>query len=195
MKWLLLCRMLGLLAMLVGGSMVFSLPWAFPVCGETAEFESDGFYGLCQAIVISVACGATLYLVGRQDQSAILRKEALAVVGLGWLLAGLLGALPFLLSGTQRHDGDNVIELTVADCVFESISGFPTTGASVLTQLEAPRPNTDGTIDSSAPAKLVPRCILFWRSFTHWLGGMGIIVLFVAILGQLGAKKRTKKLI
>jgi trk system potassium uptake protein TrkH len=187
MKWLLLCRMLGLLAMLVGGSMVFSLPWAFPVCGETAEFESDGFYGLCQAIVISVACGATLYLVGRQDQSAILRKEALAVVGLGWLLAGLLGALPFLLSGTQRHDGDNVIELTVADCVFESISGFTTTGASVLTQLEAPRPNTDGTIDSSAPAKLVPRCILFWRSFTHWLGGMGIIVLFVAILGQLGA--------
>jgi trk system potassium uptake protein TrkH len=187
MKWLLLCRMLGLLTMLVGGSMVFSLPWAFPVCGETPEFEAAGFYGLCQAIVISVASGSALYLFGRRDQSAILRKEALAVVGLGWLLAGLLGALPFLLSGTQRHDGEAVIELTVADCVFESISGFTTTGASVLTHLEAPRPGADGTMDESAPKKLVPRCILFWRSFTHWLGGMGIIVLFVAILGQLGA--------
>jgi trk system potassium uptake protein len=187
MKWLLLCRMLGLLAMLVGGSMVFSLPWAFPVCGETTEFESAGFYGLCLAVVISVGLGSALYLFGRRDQSAILRKEALAVVGLGWLLAGLLGALPFLLSGTQRHDGDEVIEMTIPDAVFESISGFTTTGASVLTHLEAPRPGADGTIDESAPAKLVPRCIMFWRCFTHWLGGMGIIVLFVAILGQLGA--------
>ncbi len=61
----------------------------------------------------------------------------------------------------------------LADALFESVSGFTTTGASVLTQLEDP--------------VLVPRCVLFWRSFTHWLGGMGIIVLFVAILGQLGA--------
>ena len=187
MKWLLLCRMLGLLSMLVGGSMVFSLPWAFPFCGETPEFESAGFYGLCQAIAISVASGLVLYLFGRRDQSAILRKEAFAVVGLGWMLAGILGALPFLLSGTQRHAGDKVIEVTIADCIFESISGFTTTGASVLTHLEAPRPGPDGTIDESAPAKLVPRCIMFWRCFTHWLGGMGIIVLFVAILGQLGA--------
>ncbi|MFQ5732703.1 MAG: TrkH family potassium uptake protein, partial [Planctomycetaceae bacterium] len=63
--------------------------------------------------------------------------------------------------------------MNVVDAIFESISGFTTTGASVLTELENP--------------ELVPRCILFWRSFTHWLGGMGIIVLFVAVLGQLGA--------
>lgn len=187
MKWLLLCRMLGLLAMLVGLSMVFSLPWAFPICGQTQEFESSGFYGLLLAIAASVGVGAVLYRFGRSDQSAILRKEALAVVGLGWLLAGLLGALPFLLSGTQRHAGKDVVTVTFADSVFESISGFTTTGASVLTQLEAPQPGPDGTVDATAPAKLVPRCILFWRCFTHWLGGMGIIVLFVAILGQLGA--------
>lgn len=189
MNWLLLCRMLGLLGTLVGVSMLFSLPWAFPICGQTAEFESDGFRGLSQAILISLVLGGSLHLYGRKDQSAILRKEALAVVGLGWLMAGLLGALPFLLSGTQRHEagGEAVVEMSIADCVFESISGFTTTGASVLTQLEAPRPAADGTIDPSAPAKLVPRCILFWRCFTHWLGGMGIIVLFVAILGQLGA--------
>jgi len=183
MNWLLLSRMLGLLGMLVGASMLFSLPWAFPFCGQTTEFEADGFWGLVQAICISVGLGGALFLTGRRDQSAILRKEALAVVGLGWLLAGLLGALPFLLSGTERRDGESVIRMTVADCVFESISGFTTTGASVLTHLEAPGPDADET----APPKLVPRCILFWRSFTHWLGGMGIIVLFVAILGQLGA--------
>jgi len=186
MNWLLLCRMLGMLGMLVGGSMAFSLPWAFPACGQTDAFETEGFYGLIQAIVISVGIGAGLFLVGRRDQGPILRKEALAIVGLGWVLAGILGALPFLLSGTQRHDGETVIQMTIADCVFESISGFTTTGASVLTQLEAPA-DTPAAEHEQAPEKLVPRCILFWRSFTHWLGGMGIIVLFVAILGQLGA--------
>ena len=194
MNWLLLCRMLGLLGMLVGGSMVFSLPWAFPEFGETDQFESDGFRGLLFSILISVMLGALLYLIGRRDQSSILRKEALAIVGLGWLFAGLLGSLPFILSGTLRHDGDKVVRITVADAVFESISGFTTTGASVLTHLEAPRAVGD-SVDGGGQlkngggvaAKFVPRCILFWRSFTHWLGGMGIIVLFVAILGQLGA--------
>tara|TARA_B100000029_G_scaffold74915_1_gene66712 strand:- start:734 stop:1963 length:1230 start_codon:yes stop_codon:yes gene_type:complete len=66
----------------------------------------------------------------------------------------------------------------LADALFESISGFTTTGASVLTNLE---------VDSDPTTPQVPRCILFWRSFTHWLGGMGIIVLFVAILRRLGA--------
>ena len=50
MNWLLLCRMLGLLAALVGGSMIFSLPWAFPACGQTGAFESDGFYGLLASV-------------------------------------------------------------------------------------------------------------------------------------------------
>jgi trk system potassium uptake protein TrkH len=70
--------------------------------------------------------------------------------------------------------------MSVVDAMFESVSGFTTTGASVLTQLESPQTESD-------PPKLIPRCVLFWRSFTHWLGGMGIIVLFVAVLGQLGA--------
>ena len=170
MNWLLLCRMLGLLAMLVGGSMVFSLPWAFPECGQTAEFESRGFWGLVSAISLSLAVGATLSYIGRKEHSSILRKEALAIVGLGWMLAGVLGALPFLFAGTMR---DTQTPMTVADAVFESVSGFTTTGASVLTELEDP--------------SQIARCILFWRCFTHWLGGMGIIVLFVAILGQLGA--------
>ncbi|MCH7688621.1 MAG: TrkH family potassium uptake protein, partial [Planctomycetes bacterium] len=169
MNWSLLCRNLGLLGMLVGGSMVFSLPWAFPACGETDVFESRGFWGIVWAILFSLTLSGTLYLIGRKEKGTILRKEALAVVGLGWILAGVLGSLPFLFAGTERAAG---VPMSVIDALFESISGFTTTGASVLTELEDPN--------------LVPRCVLFWRSFTHWLGGMGIIVLFVAILGQLG---------
>lgn len=170
MNWLLLSRMLGLLGMLVGGSMAFSLPWALPVFGQAPEFEVGGFWGLVFAILGSLALGGTLYGIGRRETGTILRKEALAVVGLGWIFAGILGSLPYLFSGTLRAEG---VPMTVADAFFESISGFTTTGASVLTDVEDP--------------DLVPRCILFWRSFTHWLGGMGIIVLFVALLRQLGA--------
>lgn len=170
MNWLLLCRMLGLLGMLVGGSMVLSLPWAFPAVGETTEFETEGFLGLLGAIACSLVVGGTLYRVGRGERGSILRKEALAIVGLGWILSGVLGSLPFLFAGVEREPGTH---MNVADALFESISGFTTTGASVLTQLEDP--------------DMLPRCVLFWRCFTHWLGGMGIIVLFVAVLGQLGA--------
>ena len=178
MNWLLLSRHVGLLGMLVGGAMMFSLPWAFPVFGQTEEFESQGFYGILGAMACSLAVGGVLYNLGRIEKGTLLRKEALAIVGLGWMLAGVLGSLPYLFSGTMRADG---IAMSIPDALFESISGFTTTGASVLTQLEAP------TSTSENLTKLVPRCVLFWRSFTHWLGGMGIIVLFVAILGQLGA--------
>ncbi len=150
--------------------MVFSLPWAFPICGQTQVFELRGFWGLVGAIVCSLLVGTGLYLQGRKAVGSMLRKEALAIVGLGWMLAGVLGALPYLLAGVSRTPE---ARMHLADALFESVSGFTTTGASVLTQLEDP--------------VLVPCCVLFWRSFTHWLGGMGIIVLFVAILGQLGA--------
>ena len=178
MNWPLLCRLLGFLAMLVGGSMTLSLPWAFPFAGQVESFEAAGFKALLGSVAISVLLGGTLWWVGRNaGKDTILRKEALAVVGLGWILAGLLGAMPLYLSGSYRQyfpdEPDLNVRVTIADAVFESVSGFSTTGASVLDELEDPR--------------AVPRCVMFWRSFTHWLGGMGIIVLFVAILGQLGA--------
>ena len=171
MNWHLLSRMLGMLALLVGGSMVFSLPWAFPALGMTPEFEQSGFYGILGSMAISLIVGALLWAFGRREKRrTILRKEALAVVGVGWMLAGLLGCLPYLLSGSERLPG---IRMSPADCLFESLSGFTTTGASVIGELEDPT--------------TLPRSVLFWRCFTHWLGGLGIVVLFVAILGQLGA--------
>ena len=164
--------------------MVFSLPWAFPVFGETETFEAEGFQGIVTSMVLCLVIGGGLFLTGRRETSTVLRKEALAIVGLGWILSGILGSLPFLLSGVRHHQGDEIVTINFADAIFESVSGFTTTGASVLTHLEAP---PIGSAPGQYPEKLIPRCVMFWRCFTHWLGGMGIIVLFVAVLGQLGA--------
>jgi len=90
-------------------------------------------------------------------------------VGLSWLLCGLVGSLPYIFSGVltdQYHNWQNLFSAAI----FESVSGFTTTGASIFVDPES-----------------LPRAILFWRSLTHWLGGMGIVVLFVAILGSTGA--------
>jgi len=87
-------------------------------------------------------------------------KDGLAVVGLSWIFLSAFGALPFFLSGEVS---------SYTDAFFETASGFTTTGATIITQIEA-----------------LPRGILFWRSLTHWLGGMGIIVLSVALLPALG---------
>lgn len=172
MNFRLLCKMLGLIAALVGGTMAFSLPWALPILGGNWKNESRGFFGLLGAMLICFLVGALLSSLGRGPQNQLFRKEAMAVVGLSWVLATLLGALPYLFSGTQRGPG---MPMSPVDAMFESQSGFSTTGATVLTELEDP--------------SLVPRCILFWRSSTHFLGGLGIIVLFVAILGQGSAGK------
>lgn len=164
--------------------MVLSLPWSWPELGQTAVFEFRALKGMLLAIGVSTLFGVGLIACGRNSSGSVLRKEALAVVGLGWLLCGFLGSLPYLLTPTYRLPG---VPMSLADAMFESISGFSTTGASVLTQLEVP----PGVADCELAAKnrniaYVPRSVLFWRSLTHWLGGMGIIVLFVAILGQLG---------
>lgn len=185
MNWRLVLRLLGFLAFLIGTAMLLSLPWSHPACGQTATFERAAFQGMLLSICICVTCGTVLMFCGRNPTGTVLRKEALAVVGLGWILCGALGGLPFLLTPTYRLPA---VPMSVIDSVFESVSGFTTTGASVLTQLEVP----EGVVDCEAAASrgeiaYIPRSVLFWRSFTHWLGGMGIIVLFVAVLGQLGA--------
>ncbi|MCA9065753.1 MAG: TrkH family potassium uptake protein [Planctomycetaceae bacterium] len=185
MNWRLISRLLGLLCLLIAGAMCLSLPWSLPWCGQTPLFERDSFFGMLQAISISVTVSLLLVLWGRRAEGTVLRKEALAVVGLGWLLSGALGALPYLLTPTFRLPG---IPMSPADAMFESVSGFTTTGASVLTQLErVPEFEDCEAAAMTGHIAYIPRCVLFWRSFTHWLGGMGIIVLFVAILGQLGA--------
>jgi trk system potassium uptake protein TrkH len=169
----LLCKLLSLVAMLIGGAMAFSLPWAMPLCGGRWEYERDGFFGLLVSMAICFVVGGLLWLLGRKTKGQrLFRKEAMAVVGLSWILATVLGALPYLLSGTSCAKDR---KMDAVDAMFEAQSGFSTTGATVLTELE--------------DDDLVPKSILFWRSSTHFLGGLGIIVLFVAILGQGSAGK------
>lgn len=89
-------------------------------------------------------------------------REGFVAVGLIWILTGVLGGMPFYFSGYFN---------SFVDCVFESCSGFTTTGSTILTDIES-----------------LPKGILFWRSFTHWLGGMGVLVLATAVLPSLGIR-------
>ena len=114
-----------------------------------------------EAIAATLAGGIALFLVGRTDRSEFVsQREGMAIVALGWMVAGVFGALPFYFEGEFP---------TFVDALFESVSGFTTTGASVLTNIEA-----------------VSKGLLLWRSLIQWLGGMGIIVLGIAILPFLG---------
>lgn len=97
---------------------------------------------------------------GTSSDAGIHDREGFAIVSFGWSALAVFGALPFLMTGSIP---------SVTDAVFESMSGFTTTGASILPDVET-----------------LPKSVLFWRSFTHWLGGMGIIVISLAILPKLG---------
>ncbi|OHB73273.1 MAG: hypothetical protein A2V70_20235 [Planctomycetes bacterium RBG_13_63_9] len=128
--------MLSLVAVLIGGSMAFSLPWALPAFGgQWGPNEKDGFYGLLAAMAICFAIAGGLRYLGRRSSGQLFRKEAMAVVGLSWVLATVLGALPFRLSGTCRAPDT---PMTPVDAMVEAQSGFSTTGATVLTELQDP---------------------------------------------------------
>ncbi|UZP68360.1 TrkH family potassium uptake protein [Desulfovibrio mangrovi] len=145
---------IGALVVSVGLTMLFPIGWAL-------YYQDSGLWPLVQAMFISVVAGLLLFLAfRRKDKQIMNHREGMTIVALGWLGAGLAGALPFLLADVFP---------TWTDCVFESISGFTTTGSSVMTDIEA-----------------TPKSILMWRSLTHWLGGMGIIVMSLAILPFLG---------
>lgn len=121
---------------------------------SVAEGGSDAL-ALSISASVSLVVGGLLWIPFARDRADLRRRESLLIVVFSWIGMSLLGALPFLLSG----------RLEVLDSLFESVSGFTTTGASVIGEIEA-----------------LPCGLLFWRSLTHWLGGLGIIVLAVAIL-------------
>lgn len=287
MNYRLVGKLLGFICLLIGLSMLFCLPWAIPMLGQHThslvdrselQFESRGFLALGLSTLVCFSISGLLLYLGRLAQGQLFLREAMAIVGLSWVLATILGALPFLVSGTYRScsvrtfpDSNTVyvsrfnwnffgdwypVEVTapqkqvldalieppksltvrkalglsaeqisaatgmeanqlegvleemladevlstvllapdseafppspgnyrlrwvpmgIVDSLFESQSGFSTTGATVIAHLEEPL--------------LIPHCILFWRSMTHFLGGLGIIVLFVVILGEGSAAK------
>lgn len=105
--------------------------------------------------LVSAIIGGALILF-KSESSELYAKEGLAIIGLVWLFWSIVGALPFYISGEIPH---------YIDAFFETVSGFTTTGASILTDIEA-----------------MPRGLLFWRSFTHWIGGMGVLMFAMAIV-------------
>lgn len=154
MRWRFILYITGILISILGLTMVFPL-----LCG--LYYKDQSVIPFLESMVISLAVGLFLFLFFRgQSRGYISQREGIAIVAFGWVSAGLLGAIPFYLGGVFE---------TPVDAIFESVSGFTTTGSSVLTDIEA-----------------VPKGFLFWRSLMQWLGGMGIIVLSVAILPFLG---------
>ncbi|BEU86739.1 TrkH family potassium uptake protein [Selenomonas sp. TAMA-11512] len=135
-------------------AIVFYLPLSM-----AAAMRESVFFSFLASLVIAVLFGTGFRRFGKRDMERLSIREGIAITGLGWILASLLGMLPFFLGGY----------LPPFDAFFESLSGLTGTGATVFSDVES-----------------LPRSILFWRSLTHWLGGLGIIVIFIALLPQTG---------
>jgi trk system potassium uptake protein TrkH len=148
-----LLSVLGFLLVAVGLAMLTSLGFALHFHEEISP--------VLWSAVCSIGCGSVMLVFFRKDTAEELGlREGFAIVTLGWIITPLFGSLPFMISGAIP---------SFTDAYFETISGFTTTGASILTDVES-----------------LPKWLLYWRSLTHWLGGMGIIVLSLAILPLLG---------
>jgi trk system potassium uptake protein TrkH len=146
-------------AAVVGLLQVF-VALAMAGAGLVALLYGDGdAQGIFLSAAITAGAGTILYRLVR-IKGELTSREGFAIVTFAWLATAHFGALPYLLTGVLVHP---------VQALFESMSGFTTTGATVFTEIES-----------------LPHGILFWRSLTHWLGGMGIIVLVIAVLPYLG---------
>ncbi len=164
----------GRLMVIMAGILIIPLAIAvgfnFPQSFTDIFFDTERL-GLIIAIILSVACGLILTYIFRSDKELEGIKEGFAVVSLGWVTLAFWGAVPFFvyfLAVSQDYSFYGLIR-SFTDAYFEICSGFTTTGATILTDIE-----------------IVPKGLLFWRSLTHWLGGMGIITLAIAIFPALG---------
>lgn len=119
-------------------------------------YKNSCFTALLITIAIALILGYLLTTVFKPSNRLIFAKEGFVVVALSWIILSAIGALPFVISGEIP---------SFADAFFETVSGFTTTGSSILTDVEA-----------------MSEGLLFWRSFTHWVGGMGILVFIMAII-------------
>jgi trk system potassium uptake protein TrkH len=153
LNWKIVIKVLGFLLLFEAVGMLSALPFSL-------YYGSDDVVSLLIAAAICITIALAMLWATRVDRSEAAIREGYAIVTLGWILLSLFGALPFVIHGA-------IPDFSAA--FFETMSGFTTTGATVLTDIEA-----------------LPEGLLFWRSLTHWFGGMGIILLSIAILPILG---------
>ena len=118
-------------------------------------YRESCVFSILIAAAVSAAVGGLLLLVSKPKDREIYAKDGFVITALAWIILSAVGALPFFISGEIPN---------YIDAFFETVSGFTTTGASILTDVEK-----------------MSRGLLFWRSFTHWIGGMGVLVLMVAL--------------
>jgi len=148
----LIIHILGFLLLSLSAAMLLPIPFSI-------YYGENEYICFIISALITFAVGFVAFKLTRFDRE-VRAREGFAIVTLGWFFFALLGSLPFILSGYIP---------SLTDAIFETMSGFTTTGATILVDIEE-----------------LPHGLLFWRSFTHWLGGMGIIVLSLAILPFLG---------
>ena len=148
-------RTVGLILLITG---IFQL---FPLLIAVIDHEPRNILAYIESLCLILLVGSALLLFSRGGNRMFSAQEGFAATGLSWIFMSALGALPFFLSGQIP---------SYVDAFFEMVSGFTTTGASILTDVEA-----------------LSRCNLFWRSFSHWLGGMGVLVFLLAVVP--GARK------
>ena len=152
-------RMIGrIIGQILGLEALFLLP---PLLLCLYDGDGQAALGFTLSILISSAVFLLLRWLCRRAESGFRAKEGLVCVSLAWIAMSFLGCLPFVLSGAIPD---------LVNALFETVSGFTTTGASILPAVEG-----------------LPRGILFWRSFTHWVGGMGVLVFLLAIIPVSGA--------
>jgi len=151
---------LGLVVNRVGPILACVAPFMLTAIPFSLYYQTDDIPSILASALLTGGAGALMYVLAPKEGEAT-HKEGICTVTLGWILAAGFGALPFYFYGTFP---------TYTDAYFEAMSGFTTTGASVLADIEKQ-----------------PAGILFWRDLMHWIGGMGIVVLSLAILPALGA--------
>jgi len=154
MRWRFIISITGILLLFLSLAMALSLLVGL-------YYRDQSVIPLLKSIGTTAVAGASCFFIFRESRiDHISQREGMAIVAIGWTVIGFFGALPFYLSGFFPE---------FVNAFFESVSGFTTTGSSILNDIES-----------------LPKGLLFWRSFIQWIGGMGIIVLSVAILPFLG---------
>ena len=151
MNYRMIARILGMVLLITAALMLLPL-----IAGL---YYGESVLNFIITIAATAALGG-IFLLFKPKNRDIYAREGFAAVGLSWILMSLLGALPFVISGDIPH---------YVDALFETVSGFTTTGSTLLTDIEG-----------------MSRGCMFWRMFTHWIGGMGVLVFIMAVLPMSG---------
>lgn len=149
----------SIITYIIGWILNFEAAFMLLPCITALIYREKSGWCFVVTIVLCLLIGVPRVL-NKPSNKVFYVKEGFVTVSLSWVILSIVGAIPFVISGAIPN---------VIDALFETVSGFTTTGASILSDVES-----------------LPRCILFWRSFTHWIGGMGVLVFVLSILPMAG---------